>query len=177
MRQPALFFLALIASAPAAAQSQRLDLANAAILQKLYPPRALAAAEQGLVGFIVTLDKMGAPTSCEVTQSSGFPQLDAETCSVITLHAMFGTNEGVGSGSSSHKGTIAWKLPPGITPAALPAATAAVAEKVICRRTTKTGSIARTERVCMTRRQWAEAREDTKANYQELQGKGFRGGQ
>lgn len=174
---PAFLLAVALLTSPSPAERERLDLANAAILQKLYPPRALAAGEEGLVGFTVTLDKTGAPTSCEVTASSGFPRLDAETCSVITLHAMFGTNEGVGSGASSHQGTIAWKLPSGITPAVPSQAKAPGPEKIICRRTIKAGSLARTERVCMTRAQWAEAREDTKANYEELQGKGFRAGQ
>ena len=34
-----------------------------------------------------------------------------------------------------------------------------------------TGSNARYERVCMSRAQWQESREDNKANYEELQGK------
>ena len=169
---------ALLMATPAVAETQRSDLDNAEVLMKLYPPRALAAGEQGLVGFEVALDKAGHPTSCQVTQSSGFPRLDRETCTVITQHAVFGINPGMGSRSSTHKGQIAWKLPAGVTPAKL-AANAAVdmPDKVVCRRVPVTGSNARFERVCMTRLQWAEAQEDTKANYTELQGKGFKAGQ
>ena len=36
-----------------------------------YPPRALAAGEQGTVFFVVKLDDKAHPTSCEVTHSSG----------------------------------------------------------------------------------------------------------
>lgn len=175
MRHSVLLALALT-SLPFAAQAQRSDLGNADVLRKLYPPRALAAGEQGVVGFTVTLDKSGSPTSCQVTQSSGFPRLDEETCTVITQHAVFGTNEGVGSRSSSHKGTIAWTLPAGVTPSKLAAVAVQAPEKMVCRRTPVTGSNARYERVCMTPAQWDEARHDTKANYEELQGKGFKQG-
>jgi TonB family protein len=175
MRHSVLLALALT-TLPFAAQAQKLDVNNAAVLQKLYPPRALAAGEQGVVGFTVTLDKTGSPTSCEVTQSSGFPRLDEETCTVITQNAVFGTNEGLGSRSSSHKGTIAWTLPAGVTPSMQAAAMVQAPEKKICRRFPKTGSNAGFERVCMTRAQWQEAREDSKANWEELQGKGFKQG-
>lgn len=176
MRRSVLLALALTASVPFAAHAQRSDIDNAAVLQKLYPPRALAAGEHGVVGFQVALDKAGHPTSCQVTQSSGFPRLDEETCTVITQHAAFATNEGVGSRSSMHKGTIAWTLPAGVTPSKLAAAAVEAPDKVVCRRTPVTGSNARYERVCMTRAQWDESRHDTKANYEELQGKGFKQG-
>lgn len=175
MRHTLLLAFALSA-VPFAAQAERLDLSNAAVLQKLYPPRALAAGEQGVVGFTVTLDKAGSPTSCQVTQSSGFPRLDEETCNVITQHAVFGANGGVGSRSSSHNGTLAWTLPSGMTPSKLAAAAVQAPDKLICRRTPVIGSNAKFERVCLTRAQWDEARSDTKANYEELQGKGFKQG-
>lgn len=175
MRHTLLLAVALT-TVPFAAQAQKLDLNNAAVLQKLYPPRALAAGEHGVVGFTVTLDKAGSPTSCQVTQSSGFPRLDEETCNVITQHAVFSPNEGVGSTSSSHKGSLAWTLPAGVTPSKLAAAAVQAPDKLVCRRTPVTGSNARYERVCMTRAQWDEARSDTKANYEELQGKGFKQG-
>jgi len=173
MRSAFLVAAALIA-VPAVAETQRSDLGNAEVLMKLYPPRALAAGEEGLVGFEVALDKAGHPTSCQITQSSGFPRLDQETCGVITQHAVFAANPGVGSGSSAHTGQIAWKLPAGRTPAKLAADKPA---KTICKRVPVTGSNARFERVCMSSLQWAEAQDDTKANYSELQGKGFTQGQ
>jgi len=69
---------------PALAQPSDPAFRNATnhdVLLKLYPPRALAAREQGAVGFAVTLDKDGHPTECRVTSSSGFPLLDQEPAS------------------------------------------------------------------------------------------------
>ncbi|NJC04971.1 TonB family protein [Sphingomonas kaistensis] len=176
MSRTLLLGLALTIAVPFAAQAQRADLENAAVIQKLYPARALAAGEQGVVGFEVALDKAGHPTSCQVTQSSGFPRLDEETCTVITQHAVFGTNEGVGSRSSTHKGTIAWTLPSGAVASKLAAAVVQAPAKVTCRRFVKSGTIAGYERVCMTPAQWDEARLDSKANFEELQGKGWKQG-
>src|SRR4051794_2215227 len=67
------------------------NAANMDVLRKFYPPRALAAHEQGSVGFSVTIGKDGHPTECNVTKSSGYPLLDQETCQLITLHAEFGS--------------------------------------------------------------------------------------
>lgn len=176
MRVVAVLALTLATTMPAMAETARTDIGNAAVLQKLYPPRALAAGEQGVVGFEVALDKAGHPTSCQVVKSSGFPRLDAETCTVITQHAAFGTNAGVGSGSSTHRGEIAWTLPAGVAASTKTVAMNAVTDKIVCRRVPVTGSNARYERVCMSRAQWQESREDNKANYEELQGKGFKQG-
>src|SRR5438477_5498244 len=96
------------ASDPKAAQ----NTANWEVFQKLYPPRALAAREEGAVGFRVTLDSKGSVTQCEITHSSGHPLLDQETCNLITLHAEFKPEQGAGvSQTTSHEGMIAWKLP------------------------------------------------------------------
>jgi protein TonB len=172
-----IFFAGILAAALTAnASAQRSGLDNAAVIQQLYPPRALAAGEQGVVGFEVSLDKAGHPTACQVTQSSGFPRLDQETCAVITQHAVFGTNEGVGSGSSKHAGTIAWTLPAGVTPATNAAAVVTAPGKIKCRRFVRTGTIIGYERVCMTEAEWQEARLDSKANWEDLQGKGWKQG-
>ena len=176
MRGSILFIAAVAASVPTVASAQRSDLNNAEVIRQLYPPRALAAGEQGVVGFEVALDKAGHPTACQVTQSSGFPRLDEETCTVITQHAVFGTNQGVGSGSSKHKGTIAWTLPAGATPSTLAAAVVTAPSRVTCRRYVRMGTIAGYERVCMTEAQWQEARLDSKANWEDLQGKGWKQG-
>jgi TonB family C-terminal domain len=99
-----------IAQAPNSAAAQNGNTWDA--LQKLYPPRALAAHEEGAVGFKVTLDSKGAVTNCEVTRSSGHPLLDQETCDLVTLHAVFNPDAGVtGSRVATHDGLIAWKLP------------------------------------------------------------------
>ena len=42
------------------------DAINWEIFQKLYPPRAIAAREEGAVGFIVTLDSKGDVANCQL---------------------------------------------------------------------------------------------------------------
>lgn len=151
-------------------------------LMKLYPPRALAAREQGVVGFSVKLDKDGHPTECEVTRSSGFPLLDQETCQIITLHAVFkATGAATGSQVSTHQGAINWQLPNAASAAAAPAKpvkVAAAPEKMICKRVPKTGSNVATERVCLSRRDWQTSSEDSRREFEDLQGrKGSTSGQ
>src|SRR6478609_540329 len=80
----------LLAASPAISQTsaqQAQNQTNWEIFQKLYPPRALKAREEGAVGFKVTIDKQGTVTDCQVTHSSGHALLDQETCTLITLHA------------------------------------------------------------------------------------------
>ena len=75
---------------------------NGDVLLSEYPPRALAAGEQGLVGFKVTLDRDGYATGCEVTHSSGHKMLDQETCELILNRATFkGIKDGDGRKVSS----------------------------------------------------------------------------
>ena len=47
-----------------------------------YPPSSWVADEEGVVGFRVQLNKDGRVEACEVTESSGFPALDAKTCEI-----------------------------------------------------------------------------------------------
>jgi TonB family protein len=168
----------LLAGAPAFAQATdtkaALDAANWETLQKLYPPRALAAREEGAVGFKVTLDSKGSVTRCEVTHSSGHPLLDQETCNLITLHALFKPDAGIGSSQqATHQGVIAWKLPASSSTMAAPKALAegTAPEKVICKKTPKTGSLASFERTCMTAREWARQSEESRQPWEEMQGR------
>ena len=172
--------LGFVASVPAFAQTPDVATARNAknwdTLMKLYPPRALAAREQGLVGFTVKLDKDGQPTECQVTHSSGHPLLDQETCQLITLHVVFKpTGAASGSQVSTHQGVINWQLPSsGPLAAAAPPKSVKVAnapEKVVCKRVPKTGSNVATERVCMTRRDWQTSSEDSRREFEDLQGK------
>src|SRR4051794_18827936 len=82
-----------LAAVPALAQAPdskaARDALNWDIFLKLYPPRALAAREEGAVGFAVTLDSKGEVTSCQVTHTSGHPMLDNDTCQLVTLNAQF----------------------------------------------------------------------------------------
>ena len=169
----------LLAAAPAFAQAPdptaaARNASNWDIFQKLYPARALAAREEGAVGFTVTLDNKGDVTNCQVTHSSGHPLLDEETCKLITLNAQFKPDPGLSpSQRKTSQGVIAWKLPASTTALASPSAFAANAasEKVVCKKSVKTGSLASTERTCMTPTEWAKQSDEQKAQFEELQGK------
>ena len=124
------------ASAPAHDPNAKVarDAINWQIFEKLYPARAIAAHEEGAVGFVVTLDNRGDVTNCQVTHSSGHPLLDQETCKIITTNAVFNADPGLSpSQSRTHEGLITWKLPASATVLAppKPVAIAAAPEKMV----------------------------------------------
>jgi TonB family protein len=147
------------------------------VLHKLYPPRALAAGEEGLVGFTVRIDASGSPTLCRITHSSGHPLLDLETCQLIMVHATFKRPEGVSlSQQRSYEGVVNWKLP-ATAQAAVPAAPkpvteVAAAEALVCRRIPKTGSNAAFERKCMTKSEWQRASDEARNVWDRLRSDG-----
>ncbi|GAA4711831.1 TonB family protein [Sphingomonas lutea] len=146
------------------------------VMFKNYPPRALAAGEQGSVFFVVKLDDKASPTSCEVTHSSGYPLLDQETCAMIVRHATFkqvlGPN-GDAVKRSTHEGVVNWTIP-GRAPVpikAIPVAASTKPEKQICKRTLKTGTLAGYERTCMSEADWKRSARETQDFWGDLQGK------
>jgi protein TonB len=140
---------------------------------KFYPPRAVAAKEEGAVGFKVTLDSKGQVAGCEVTHSSGYPLLDDETCQVIALHAEFKPDADISSRQlRTHEGMIAWKLPPSSTPLASPTPVKASGlDKVVCKKSIRTGTIGGIERTCMTMREWGRQADELRQPWEELQGR------
>ena len=169
----ALALLAGTAPAHAASPAATQDALNWQIFEKLYPPRAIAAHEEGAVGFTVKLDNKGEVVNCQVTHSSGHPLLDQETCKIITLNAVFKPDPNLApSQTKTHEGVIAWKLPGWATTLAPPKPVAsAELDKVICKKSVKTGSIAATERTCMTLRDWNKMSDDAKEMWGDIQGK------
>ena len=158
------------APAPNAAQ----NAANWDIFQKLYPQRAIAAREEGAVGFRVVIDAKGAVTGCEVTHSSGHPLLDQETCKIITMNAEFKPEPGLsGSQVRTRDGVITWKLPDSKTVLNAPTALANSSDfdKVVCKKSVRTGTVAAVERTCMTKREWARQSDQEREMWQEVQGK------
>ena len=165
----------LAAAAPVSAQSQAAkndSMWN--VFLKLYPPRALKAREEGVVGFLVTLDSKGDVTNCQVTKSSGHPLLDEETCKLVTLNAVFKPDPNLsGSQTRTSEGVITWKLPNSTTQLAAPTAVGsnAVPEKVVCKKVVKTGTLSGYERTCMTPTEWAKQSDAMKADFEDIQGK------
>ena len=172
-----------VAATPAApAPMSERDLANQQVVQSLYPARARAAGEQGIVGFKVRLDSQGQPTECQITQSSGFPRLDDETCALIVLRTQFSKPGDVSRSSAGnyHEGRINWTLPGSTASVPKPVALASAdanRTKLICRRTAAIGSNVARERVCLTRQQWDEQTSESKQPWEEQQGRGWKAGQ
>ena len=148
---------------------------------KLYPKRALAAGEQGLVAFKLTLDRAGHPTECVVTHSSGHASLDNETCDLLLLHAVFQPpkdSDGNRMSAFHTEGVINWRIPgKEAATTALKIASADPLEKKVCKRTVRTGTLAGFERVCMTVREWDRQRAASMDSVADMQGKkGFTSG-
>lgn len=154
--------------AGAMAQAQQGEAQDWQLLFKGYPPDALARGEQGTVGFKLRLDQDGNPTSCEVTQSSGFASLDSQTCRLILDHAEFkGVRDTAGNKvSAQYVGAVNWKLPNGkAAPAATAVASADDPNKLICKRQLKIGTLANYERLCYTKAQWDTLRDQTRRDW------------
>ena len=167
----------LLTAAPAVSQTAEPRAQNASnwdVFLKLYPQRALAAREEGMVGFIVTLDNKGDVVGCQVTHSSGHPLLDEETCKLVTLNAVFKPDPNLApSQTKASEGVINWRLPDskGVAPAPTAIALAKAPEKVVCKKTLRTGTLADYERTCLTPTEWAKQSQEAKAEWEEMQGK------
>lgn len=183
------YFAALLAAtaAPALADTPASEKARNAqswdVLFSEYPKGALAAGQQGLVGYKVKLDREGYATECEVTRPSGHSILDQETCRLILNRATF---KGVRDSSGRRvatvtEGTVNWVLPSqaatysgkpaaGLTGLRIVDAPAPASGKRICKRHLKTGSLATYERICMTEAQWTQHRNRQRDEWGELQG-------
>jgi TonB family protein len=181
MKANGILGLALVVAATAQAETpaeQSAQLAqNWETLQQYYPARARKAGEQGLVGFSIRIDKAGQPTNCEVTHTSGYRQLDDETCQLVLIHAKFKPMKDTQGNKINFvtEGVVNWQIPgasgPAV-PAIPPVVTAANApEKMICKSNVRIGTLAGSERTCMTKREWQRMTDEMKEPYDEWQGK------
>jgi protein TonB len=78
-----------------------------------YPGRALREEREGTTSFRVTVGPDGKVTGCSVTGSSGSPELDAATCSLVTRRARFApAKDGEGNPTSgSYSNRVRWVIP------------------------------------------------------------------
>ncbi len=78
-----------------------------------YPSQALREERQGTTRFRVQVGPDGRVTDCEVTGSSGSPDLDATTCAKIKARARFApAKDGEGNPTSdSYSNAIRWVFP------------------------------------------------------------------
>lgn len=108
---------AMIAIPPVSAQDAPLPRATpvgnpgAWIPPNGYPPAAKASAEEGRVGFTLTIDETGLVSDCKITSTSESPLLDETTCNYMTANGRFtpprDKNKPVMSQWSS---SVRWKL-------------------------------------------------------------------
>lgn len=78
-----------------------------------YPSRALNEEREGTTGFRVSVGPDGRASSCDVTSSSGSPDLDAATCSNVLRRARFTpATDGEGNPTTdSYSNRIRWVIP------------------------------------------------------------------
>jgi protein TonB len=81
--------------------------------QNDYPRRALREERQGTTRFRVTVNTEGRVSDCQVTGSSGHPDLDEATCQNITRRARFRpATDGNGDPTTgSYSNSIRWVIP------------------------------------------------------------------
>jgi TonB family protein len=172
---PSLLILAsaisMTASAPDPAQS--VQSRNGEFIFSKYPPRALAAGEQGSVRFRAEVDEKGNVLGCKVTQGSGFERLDRETCDLIVNHATFkpALDGGGKAREAIHDGIVNWRIPGAAPPAKVALIGGKSPDEVVCKRITKTGSLVSHSRLCLTRREWSQYAERNQDQYGEIQGR------
>ena len=166
---PSLLLIAAAVTSPVTGQS--VQSKNGEFIFSQYPPRALAAGEQGSVGFRAEVDAKGNVMSCKVTLGSGHERLDRETCDLIVDHASFKPaldSQGIAR-DAVHEGMVNWRIP-GVAPSAARIAGKSP-DEVVCKRTTKTGSLVSRSRLCLTRREWAQYAQKNQDEFGEIQGK------
>ena len=78
-----------------------------------YPSRALREEREGSSGFRVSIGTDGKVTDCQITRSSGSPDLDQATCDNVRRRARFTpATDGEGNPTTgSYASTIRWVIP------------------------------------------------------------------
>ena len=157
-----LYLAALTAMAGSAAigavQASVQERKNGEFIADHYPPEALKRGEQGRVAFRLTIDKEGKIAGCDVTESSGFAILDRETCELLVRYAHL--KPVVDSDGrrirATRSGHIVWTLPSrDVALATTDAVTMPKPDPMICKRTSRPGSLIIKVRRCMTKSEWA----------------------
>lgn len=164
---------AALAIAAASPSESGFQSKNGEFIFSKYPPRALAAGEQGAVRFRAEVDEKGNVVACQVTSGSGHPRLDQETCDLIVNHATFApTLDATGKARAAvHDGLVNWRIPGAAAPAKVQIASADKPDKVICKRIEKTGSLIAHSRLCLTQRDWTRYEDETQDEWGALQGR------
>lgn len=157
------FMLALASPAAAADEpttGSSIITRNQYVVMKSYPAASLRRGEEGNVTFRIQTARDGRIQACQVIKSSGYAALDKGTCDMLLAGATATplTAENGWRTEGTRDGMVEWKLPETAQrPATPPSFTArlnAAGEPLICKRQTKVGSLAATEKVCLTAADW-----------------------
>lgn len=78
-----------------------------------YPPSAIRAEHEGMVEFTLSIDARGKVTNCAITISSGFNDLDQQTCKRVMQRAKFNpASDNLGAATlGTYSRKIRWQLP------------------------------------------------------------------
>ena len=78
-----------------------------------YPSRALQQEREGTTGFRVTVGANGRVTDCQISSSSGHPDLDTATCTNVTRRARFDPAlDGNGQPTTgTYSNRVRWQIP------------------------------------------------------------------
>jgi protein TonB len=78
-----------------------------------YPTRALQLGQEGVTGFHLSLGVDGKVASCEITKSSGSPELDKTTCDLMRRRARFNpATDGDGNPTAgAYTSSVRWQIP------------------------------------------------------------------
>ena len=124
-------------------------------MSRHYPLEALKNGEEGKVGFSVNVSEAGRIEQCQITESSGYPTLDRETCDFIVEFARFGASKDAEGKTypSTKTGVVNWTLPAGVPKStATKVASLTLPEQLLCKRGTAAGSNRAKVTHCMTKR-------------------------
>lgn len=85
------------------------------ISQDDYPPASLRAEEEGTTSVAIEVNAQGRVSSCTVTQSSGHPRLDEQTCTLVTRRARYDPAKDTTGASIASKASFRfkWVIPKG----------------------------------------------------------------
>jgi TonB family protein len=78
-----------------------------------YPAFALSEGREGVVGFSLTIGLDGRVKTCNITSSSGSPDLDSTACTLIAQRARFtpATNEQGKAQTGRYANRVRWQIP------------------------------------------------------------------
>lgn len=173
MLASALLMALAATSAASLEEATSIQSRNGEFIFSKYPPRALAAGEQGPVRFRAEVNDKGLVLSCEVTESSGYWRLDRETCDLIVRYATFKpTLDSEGKArAAAHDGIVNWRIPGEPEAAPVKLVSDKSADKLICKRISKTGSLVAHSRLCLTARDWDRYADQNQEAWGDLQGR------